>query len=502
LRERALPDLGENIKCGNSLIGPDYFAGQLLPDEEEMRRVNPFDWEKEFPEIMEAGGFDAVIGNPPWLMAGYYMTHGTLAYLRHEFRSATGKFDLYYPFVERGWGLLSPDGYLGMIVPNKFFHTKAGARLRSLLSEGRWVRRIVDFGSDKVFTGATNYSCILILQKRPGQKPSYVRARTGLRVVRQFELPWSVLSSATWHFEDERARGVFERLEETGEPLEMLVKRFGTGVQSGADRILTVTPDAAQARHLEPALLRPVLRGRDVRRYRVSEDTRLLVFPYRVSDGQFVILPESDLRQYHNVHDLLLREREKLGRRTWFGKGATALSGAWYGMMYLDSYSSFALHHILTPSLSNRSNFAPGTGALFATGTAGVTSVIPREDTEEDILYLLGVLNSGLISFYAVSHSPVFSGGYYKFSSAYLKKLPIRRIEFHDQDDVDRHDKMVWLVQRMLDLRKKLAAATVPADKKLYQRQIGATDAEIDALVYELYGLTEEEIGIVEGREH
>ncbi len=67
VHERALPDLGQNIKCGNSLIGPDYFAGQLMPDEDEMRRVNPFDWKTEFPEIMKAGGFDAVIGNPPYV---------------------------------------------------------------------------------------------------------------------------------------------------------------------------------------------------------------------------------------------------------------------------------------------------------------------------------------------------------------------------------------------------------------------------------------------------
>ena len=67
VHERALPDLGQNIKCGNSLIGPDYFAGQFMPDEEEMRRVNPFDWKAEFPEVMKAGGFDAVIGNPPYL---------------------------------------------------------------------------------------------------------------------------------------------------------------------------------------------------------------------------------------------------------------------------------------------------------------------------------------------------------------------------------------------------------------------------------------------------
>jgi hypothetical protein len=81
----------------------------------------------------------------------------------------------------------------------------------------------------------------------------------------------------------------------------------------------------------------------------------------------------------------------------------------------------------------------------------------------------------------------------------YIEQLPIRTIDFHDPTDVARHDKMVALVERMLDLHQRLSAATTPADKRLYQRQIDTTDAQIDALVYELYRLTEEEIAIVEG---
>jgi hypothetical protein len=502
-RERALPDLGDNIKCGNSLIGPDYYEGRQLGmfDEEAMRRVNVFDWQGEFPEIIAAGGFGCVIGNPPWLMAGYYVTD-ELDYLRSTYRSAKGKFDLYYLFIEQGCRLLSEDGLFGMIVPNKFFHTRSASKLRDLMSESRWIRGIVDFGYEQIFSRATNYSSILFLQKQPGPNPKYTRAKAGLRVIQEFEVPWSEFSPDLWHFEDEITRELFRKLEAVGEPLEQISARFGTGVQSGADRLLMVDRDVARTRGLETALVRTVLRGRDVRRYAVSGDLRLLIFPYRVQRDEFVIITEAELQEYEKVFAVLLENREKLARRVWFGKGAEELSGKWYGMMYLDSYRSFAAPHILTPSLSNRSNFALGTGDLFVTGTAGVTSIIPRDDIKESIQYLLGVLNSSLLSLYAVGHSPVFSGGYYKFSAPYLRKLPIRRISFDDPEDVARHNKMVMLVDRMLELHRRLASATIPADKTLYRRQIEATDRQIDVLVYELYGLTDEEIAVVEGKSH
>jgi len=498
--DRALPNLADNIKCGNSLIDSDYFTGKLITDPDEIKRVNPFDWKQGFPDAMKAGGFDCIIGNPPWLMAGYYVPED-LEYLRGRFKTAEGKFDLYYLFIEEGCQLLSDGSLFGMIVPNKFFHTKAASSLRNLVSEAKWIRKIVDFGDEQIFSGATNYSCILLLQKRAGASVKYVEAKGGFKVIREFDVPWSTFSSDTWHFEEETTARLFKKLERLGDPLEHITARFGTGVQSGADRLLTLDCPTAKSLKLEVPLLRPILRGRHVRRYTVSHDPKLLIFPYRIDKGEFVILSDTELQGYKRVYRLLSDNRTQLARRIWFGKGAQELSGKWYGMMYLDSCTSFTVPHILTPSLSNRSNFALGTGDLFATGTAGITSIIPKEDIQENILFLLGILNSSLINFYAVSHSPIFSGGYYKFSAPYLKRLSIRRINFSDPADKARHDKMVTLVDSMLGLHKQLAAAKSEAQRAILQRQIDATDAEIDRLVYDLYGLTAEESALVEGKD-
>ncbi len=501
IHERALPDLACNVKCGNSLMGPDFYEGKQLSlfDEDTRYRINAFDWEAEFSEIFKRTkpGFDAVIGNPPWLMPAYYHKD-TLSYLRSQFESAKGKFDLYYVFIEQGLRLLRSSGGLGMIVPNKFFHTAAAAPLREILRRAVFIRNILDFGHEQVFRGATNYSCILILDRRRGAKPIYSRVTPGLGIVEEFPVPSNVFSKELWHFVRKETRSLFDKMEQASMPLGQLVSRFGSGVQTGADRIMIVDTKTVRMGRFEKELLRRVLKGRDIRRYSVSTELRLLIFPYFVERKAFVIVSEAKFKSCPNVYAHLSQHKRDLAHRVWFGKNATDLSGEWYGLMYLDSYKSFRAPHILSPSLSNRANFCLGTGDLFMTGTAGVTSVIPKPEVSEDISYFLGTLNSSLLSFYATKHSPVFSGRYYKFTGPYLKNLPIRRIDFSHNADKAAHDLMVKLVQNMLGSQQQLRDRRTAHEKELIHRQIEATDRQIDKLVYELYGLTDEEIKIVE----
>jgi len=163
-RERALPDLGSNIKCGNSLIGPDFYsggAGLFLPglsvgaahvppglDEEEMYRINPFDWQKEFPEIMKRGGFDAVIGNPPYIRIQTmkeWAPSEVEIYKGHYTSASRGNYDIYVVFVERGLGLLNKSGRLGFILPHKFFNAQYGEPLRGFLAKGKHLSEVVHF---------------------------------------------------------------------------------------------------------------------------------------------------------------------------------------------------------------------------------------------------------------------------------------------------------------------------------------------------------------------
>ena len=162
--ERALPDLDSNIKCGNSLIGPDFYQVKQMRmfDDEECLRINVFDWEKEFPDIMKAGGFDVVIGNPPYVRQE--LLGNLKEYFQKHYKVYHGVADLYAYFIERGITLLREGGIFSYIVANKWMRANYGEPLRRWLKQ-QCIEQIIDFGDLPVFQQATTYPCILVVSK-------------------------------------------------------------------------------------------------------------------------------------------------------------------------------------------------------------------------------------------------------------------------------------------------------------------------------------------------
>lgn len=170
--ERALPDLGRNIKCGNSLIGSQFYATQQLTLSEEDRiRINVFDWDNGFPEIMKLGGFDAVIGNPPYIF-GEYHDANTKAYLESNMRSAVGQYDTYWLFIERALDLTRHGGRCGLIVPDALLARDECSTIRELLlSKG--LERLYHCGL--VFSASVS---ALVFTIAKGSRPAQIRIET------------------------------------------------------------------------------------------------------------------------------------------------------------------------------------------------------------------------------------------------------------------------------------------------------------------------------------
>ena len=518
--ERALPDLGNNIKCGNSLIGTDFYNNQLdFLDEEERYRINAFDWEKEFPEVFEAGGFDAVIGNPPYIRI---QTMKEWAPVEVELykdlyqAAAAGNYDIYVVFVEKGLRLLSKAGRLGFILPHKFFNAQYGEALRSIIAKGQHLAQVVHFDNQQVFAGATTYTCLLFLDKVGRSECQFIKV-DNLNVWRaegrgtEGNIPSKNITASEWNFTVGRGAEFFEKLNKMPVKLKDVADRIFQGLVTGADPVFILSDvgrgryasEATQTEHrIERELMHPLCKGSvNIRRYHVNALTKSILFPYRLIEGKAVLLTTKELSErYPAAWDYLKTNRSMLEARER-GKWK---HDKWYAFGRSQNLSEMEQTKIMTPSIASKASFTLDTNDYYyfvgSGGGGGGGYGITLKDNEYSMQYILGLLNSKLLDVFLKSYSSQFSGGYYAYNKQYIEKLPIRTINFSDPADKTRHNRMVALVEQMLDLHKQLPKAKTGHEQTLIQRQIDTTDQQIDKLVYELYELTPEEIAIVEGR--
>jgi len=521
-KERALPDLGSNIKCGNSLIGPDFYsvgAGHVLPlfKDEEAYRINAFEWKKEFPEIMKQGGFDAVIGNPPYIRIQTMKEWAPLeveTYKKYYTSASKGNYDIYVVFVERGLSLLSKSGRLGFILPHKFFNAQYGEALRGLLAKGKHLADVVHFGDKQVFAGATNYTCLLFLDKAGNKQCHFIKvddltAWRNTEEATKGRISASKITSSEWNFAVGKSAELFERLTKIPVKLGNVTSRIFQGIKTSADKIYIVeelerkdkkvkifSKEKEAEYWLEPDLLHPLIKGGDSRRYYLSRTNRLIIFAYaRQENSTTKLIPESKLKiDYPLTWAYLVDNKSYLENR----EGGKMRGVGWYGYGRTQALDVIPLPKMFTPDIAARASFSlDETGDIFFTGgvAGGYGILVLPEHSRE---YILGLLNSKLLEWMIRHSATQMRGGYYSYESRFIRNLPIRVINFSGSADKSRHDKMVDLVKKMLDLHKQLALVKTPDEKTRIQRQIDAIDQQIDGLVYEIYGLTEKEIQIVE----
>jgi predicted type IV restriction endonuclease len=508
--ERALPDLARNIKCGNSLIGPDYYNGHQLNmlDEEERCRVNVFDWKAEFPVVFKAGGFDAVIGNPPYVSIQTMNERGPeeVTYFNSRYASAgVGNYDIYVVFVERGLSILNARGRLGFILPSKFFATDYGRPLRGLLSRSRALAAIADFRHEQVFAQATTYTCLLFLSRSPCDALKYAVCSPP-QIIQEgppcgFSVDSSTITDAPWTFVPKDSHDLIEKIRNQGTPLLDLPSRISRGSSTGDDDVFVLrsVPGGFATRNgdavdVEESSLRIPLFATDFGRYCFSPNSgERVIFPYRLDGRKSRQMKESELAdRFPKAYSYLKsRKRELLRRKqykSWFGFSAPR---------NLDAHDSASL---MVPLLANVGSYCalpPDMKRYCPMASGGFTISVPAQ-AGIDPSYLLGVLNSRLLFWNLERISNIFRGGWITCTKQYVGTLPICLPENRDKRWRARHDRIVKLVEMIQSLFQKLSKARTADDKTLIQRQIDATDRQIDCLVYEHYGLTEAEIAVVE----
>jgi len=499
--ERALPDLASNIKCGNSLIAPDFYKDRQLMmfDEEECYRINAFDWQAKFPSIFKDSGFDAVIGNPPYIRMEVFKD--LKDYLRSHYRCHEERSDLYAYFIEHAHRVLHQEGRFGMIVSNKFLRANYGKPLRGLLRESVGIERVVDFAGLPVFAGATVRTLVLLSRKETGQTQPIIYSPPlstedfssivgGSQTVEDLVdkssyrvLPAS-LARDVWSFAEPQDEGLLERLSVKSVRLsEYCAGQICMGVKCGCIEAFII--DAAvrtsilRRNRKAHEIIKPVLNGRDIRRYWINSPDAYLIYTHH----------GIDMANYPGVLDHLLAFRRRLQQR--------ATKQQWYELQQPQfKFAKFMDGpKIIFPDIATTPRFALDESGYYGTNT---TYFIPLRD-----MFLLGLLNSSLARFYFTRTCAGLEGKnetYLRFFGQYLEDFPVCALNPSDRSAKSHHDQMVELVEGMLRLHKDLAGAKTPNEKETLQRQIAATDAQIDRLVYELYGLTPDEIAIIENR--
>jgi len=469
--ERALPDLADNIKCGNSLIGPDFYEGKQLSliDEEERYRINAFDWHAEFPETMKAGGFDAVIGNPPWVSA-WTGEVAVRRYLARKLEGLAGHWDLYLAFLLRTLTLLKQTGTHAFVYPTSVLSEIYPKQVREMLIRSSRLRALAVFGLERVFKRVSRRVCIMVVGEPTCGKVRVDHFMNG-RLTERHEI-----GGPLWLSGENSAFSV----DATEEDLQ-LMRRITDGavkignifyVNYGAqicskkkgeftrEEFLYKVPQGNSKKYLS---------GSSIKRYQIRWGGEFLDYQPKLIYG-----PRHP--KFFESPKIVVSKTSTKG----YGLKATYDGSGYYCGQRLICLVRYGILE----------------GTNLKLQFKGYTRIT---DSASD-LYYTGLLNSRLLAFYFSKFVATrnLQGEYTDVVPKMVRALPVKRPDLSGAQDKVRHDRMVELVESMLKLHKDVQAAKTDHEKSLIQRQIEETGNQIDQLVYELYGLTDEEIRIVE----
>lgn len=521
----SLPDLSTNIVVGNSLLDPavqgDSATLQLFYGTDWQQR-KPILWKNDFPEQMAAGGFDIIVGNPPYVRIQNMEDQLEKRFYAEYFGATMGSFDLSVAFVEMALKLLKPGGMAGLIVSNALLKSNYAERLRRRLIQDRVLRHVVDFTDQLIFRGVGAYTCLIFLQKPGPSSPKAtsifrLRAIPALQLHRSEEnevydkqmisgkIENSRLRSGPWILVPDREQRLREKLAEGRPKLEKLVRIF-QGIKTGRDKafILRVTrsiPDQQlviahseltnKEHTFELDLMKPLIKGGHMRRfYLVPSDLRILL-PY---EGTKLISEDTLREKYEHAWNYLEQVKSDLLSRS--AKGGWGLK--WYGFSRPQNLTLFPRPKIVTPDIAAGASFAydENNGFYFSGGVAGGYGLVTTSDKVTP-KFLIGLLNSSLLDWYFQPGAARFQEGYFLYELRFLRNQPIET--YYDEKDSPRgiSVEVVTIVQQIIEAKKNLNAES---DSVLLARMVNhiqELERELDNSVFALYRLTQDEIKLI-----
>jgi len=546
---RKLNDLNNNLKCGNSLIDDVSVAGDKA-----------FNWQQEFPQIFAKGGFDVVIGNPPYVRVQTIKDNleRESVELEKKYKSATRRYDLFVLFIEKSHSLIKQKGVVSFILPHKFLIADFGFGIRTFLKEKEFISELILFGHEIIFKDASTYTCILKLAMN-SKTLNYIEIDSKDLFHKHIysEVKLNLLDNSKWELLDKTTGNLLEKLKKQPLILKDLLNGISQGIKNTSDKIFMLrgefkndlfigySEELNQKVEIEATIMKSVAKGKDIKRYEDLDINYYQIYPHYFNGKKTVPYEESEfIIKFPKAYGYLFQFKNFLiEKKVRFKTNPTY----WYSLHRAREIEMFQTEKIVTATIQNYPHFTiDKTQAL--TDAGGYSIVIKRKsDLKKD--QLLPILNSKLMWFYIKNTSSVYRGGYFAFNTSFLNPFPIPKIDkinnFNLSDKGNLNIKNTGLFQNVLikfqralvreyeldilprklqdwylltygefikELEKKKVNLSLSqkAEWEDYFLQeskkalaikttIDATDKEIDTMVYVLYGLTEEEIGIVEG---